>query len=309
MNPSISLWAAGVLAATLLPPSFAQAADDAVEVKIPSGVDFLRAKMLGRGVPMKVYVNMVGISDAKDEKLLYAKGKGDAMGTHQQLNRRFMDSVQKTKRFEVYDDTAGGVRDKSDIVVDGMIVASTQNIEDFTATRKAVTTLRLSLQIKDTASGKLIKGRTITGVYGDRAGEGTLVRAEGDLAKPEIRNNLANDYQEALTEALENAAAFLERTIRPMARVKQVDGDDVLFVGGESHGVREGDKFVVFRSKVMKVGEVESFGIMKPVAVAECETVTTDSSQCKLKLKGREWPPQVDDYAVLADDSLKLKTE
>jgi hypothetical protein len=294
---------------TCLSHAGALAADEVKEIKIPSGVDFLRAKLLGRGEPMKVYVNMVGITDSKEEKLLFPKGKSDAVGTHKQLDRRFMDAVQKTQRFEVYDDTSGGVRDKSDLVVDGMIVASTQNIEDFTATRKAVTVVRISLQIKDTGSGKVIKARTITGVYGDTAGEGTIARSDAELNKPEIRANMANDYEKALTEAMENAAAFLERTIRPMGRVKDVEGDTVLLIGGQSHGVIEGDKMVIFRAKSMRVGETESFGIMKPVGLVECTTVTTDSSQCELKVKGKEWPPQKDDYTVLADDSLKLKMD
>lgn len=284
-------------------------AQDAKDIKVPSGVDFLRAKLLGRGEAMKVYVNMVGIGDPKEEKLLFPRGKSDAVGTHRQMDRRFMDAIQKTQRFEVYDDTSGGLRDKSDVVVDGMIVATTQNIEDFTALRKSVTTVRLSVQIKDTASGKVIKARTLSGVYGDEPGHGTVIRSDADLAKADVRQNLANDYEKALTEALENAAAFLERTIRPVGRVREVDGDTVLLVGGQAHGLRENDLLVVFRAKAMRVGETESFGIMKPVGVVHCTTVSTDSSQCDLKLKGKEWPPQKDDYAVLADDSLKLKLE
>jgi hypothetical protein len=258
---------------------------------------------------MKVYVNMVGINDPKEEKLLFPRGKSDAVGTHRQMDRRFMDAIQKTQRFEVYDDTSGGIRDKSDIVVDGMIVASTQNIEDFTALRKSVTTVRISVQIKDTATGKVIKARTLSGVYGDEPGKGTVIRSEGDLGKLDIRQNLANDYEKALTEALENAAAFLERTIRPVARVREFDSDTILLIGGQAHGIRENDNLVVFRAKAMRVGETESFGIMKPVGIFNCSTVSTDSSQCEVKVKGKEWPPQKDDYAVLGDESLKLKME
>lgn len=288
---------------------FVNTALAADEVKIPSGVDFLRAKLLARGEPVKVYVDMVGIGDAKEEKLLFPKGRSDTIGNARQLNRWFMDSVQKTQRFEVYDDTSSGVRDKTDLVVDGMVVAATQGIEDFTATRKAITTVRLSIQIRDTATGKVIKARTITGVHGDEPGKGTIIRNDAELSKPETRQKLSNDYVEALKEALENAAAFLERTIRPVGRVRDVEGDTLLLVGGQAHGVRENDKMVVFRAKTMRVGEVESFGLMKPVAVIECGIVTTDSSQCEAKAKGKDWPPQKDDFAVLTDDSLKLKME
>lgn len=281
----------------------------AADIKLPSGIDYFRLKLLERGQPMRVYVNMVGIGDKSDDKLLVSKRVGDSIGNHRQMDRRFMDAIRETNRFEVYDDTAGGVRDKSDIVVDGMIVAATQDINDLTAIRKAVTTVRLSIQIKDTSTGKLIKARTVTGVEGDEAGKGTVVANEAALKSETVQRNLANDYERALTDALRSAAAYVERTMRPVARMQEVDDGAVMIIGGTNHGVREGDKLTVFRAKTTRVGETETFGIMKPVAIIECSSVNTDSSQCEIKETGNQGPPQKGDYAVLSDESLKLRME
>lgn len=281
----------------------------AADIKLPSGIDYFRLKLLDRGKPMQVYVNMVGIGDKSDAKLLVSKRVGESIGNHVQMDRRFMDAIHETNRFEVYDDASGGIRDKSDIVVDGMIVASTQDINDLTAIRKAVTTVRLSIQIKDTSTGKLIKARTVTGVEGDEAGKGTVITNEAALKSKEVQESLANDYERALTDALRSAAAFIERTMRPVARMQEIEGKTVMIIGGANHGIREGDKLTVFRAKTTRVGETETFGIMKPVAIVECSSVNTDSSQCEIKETGNQEPPQKGDYAVLSDESLKLRME
>jgi hypothetical protein len=279
-------------------------ADDGKDIKIPSGVDPFRLKLLKKAEKLKVYVNMVGIGDAKDEKMLFPRAKGDAVGTHQQMNARFESAVKNTERFDAFSDTSGGVRDQSDLVVEGMIVAATQNIEDYEAIRKAVTTVRLDIKIKDTGSGRIIKARTLTGVYGDQKGEGTVIRSDAEFASKSAE--LAGDYEKAMQEALMIGAGYLERTIRPLGVVDEVEGDVMTLIGGSNHGIRPNDRMVIFRAKTKRVGEVEAFGIMRPVAVVECDTVSSDTSQCQVKLKGKDWPLVKDDFAVLGDASLKI---
>jgi hypothetical protein len=281
----------------------------AADIKLPSGIDYFRLKLLERGKPMQVYANMVGIGDKSDAKLLVSRSVGDSIGNHAQIDRRFMGAIQETRRFEVYDDASGGIRDKSDIVVDGMIVAATQDVNDLTAIRKAVTTVRLSIQIKDTSTGKLIKSRTITGVEGDEPGKGTIIANAAALKSEEVQKSLANDFERALTDALRSAAAFLERTMRPVARLQEIENDTVMVLGGLNHGIRENDRLTVFRAKTTRVGETETFGIMKPVAIIECSSVNPDSSQCEIIQTGTQGPPQKGDYAVLSDESLKLHME
>jgi hypothetical protein len=282
-------------------------AQDAKELKIPSGVDPFRLKLLKKAQKLKVYVNMVGIGDAKDEKMLFPHAKSEAVGTHRQLNARFESAVKDTERFDAFSDTSGGVRDQSDLVVEGMVVAATQNIEDYEAIKKAVTTVRLDIKIKDTSSGRIIKARTLTGVYGDQKGEGTVIRSEAEYKARAAE--LASDYEKALQEVLVIGAGYLERTIRPLGLVDEVEGDVLTLIGGSNHGIRPNDRMVIFRAKTKRVGEVETFGIMRSVGLVECDTVNSDSSQCQVKLKTKDWPPVKDDFAVLGDSSLKLAGE
>jgi hypothetical protein len=282
-------------------------AQDSQTIKIPSGIDPFRLKLLKKAEKLKVYVNMVGIGDAKDEKMLFPRAKGDAVGTHQQMNARFESAVKNTERFEAFSDTSGGVRDQSDLVVEGMVVAATQNIEDYEAIKKAVTTVRLDIKIKDTSTGLIMKARTLTGVYGDRKGEGTVIRSDTEFKAR--ANDLAADYEKALQEVLVISAGYLERSIRPLGLVDEVEGDILTMIGGSNHGIRPNDQMVIFRAKTKKVGTVETFGIMRPVGIVLCDTVNSDSSQCQVKAKGKDWPPIKDDFAVLGDSSLKIAGE
>lgn len=296
--------AALALALALALAGPARAADDAI--KMPSGVDYSRMKLLEKGQPalMKVYVNMVGIGGQSDTRLLISRRAGESVGTHQQMNRKFIDAVQSTKRFEVYDDSATGMRDLSDIVVDGMVVTAMQDIEDLTAVRKSVTTVRLSIQVKDTASGRLLQARTVSGVYGSEPGEGTIIRSQQDLQSKETQEKLANDFERALKEALENAATFIERTYRPIAKVVDVDGKDVVITGGEMHGIRPNDQLVVFQGKFINDGGKMIPGVMKPLALIGCGAVGAESSQCVILRQNGDVKGGL--FALVVEDSLKL---
>ena len=183
-EPLQSLVAALTRAAATGLLALACAAAGAAEIRlvVPSGVDYLRIRNLDKGQsPMtKVYVQMLGIGDKTDAKLLVTPRAGNAIGTSDQITRKFADRVTSTNRFEVFTDATIGVRDKSDIVVEGMIVSAHQDIEDFTAIRKSVTTVRLSVNILDTQSGKVSLARTVTGLYGNAPGEGTVIVRPAD---------------------------------------------------------------------------------------------------------------------------------
>lgn len=92
-------------------------AQDGKDIKTPSGVDPFRLKLLKKAEKHKVYRNMVGIGDAKDEKVLFTRSKGDAVGTHQEMNARFESAVKNSERFDAFSNTSGGLRDQSDLVV------------------------------------------------------------------------------------------------------------------------------------------------------------------------------------------------
>jgi len=279
------------------------------EIRMPGGVDYSRLKNLeqGRHQKMKVYVNMVGIGEKSDLNLLIPAHAGKSVGTHSQMNRRFMDAIKSTERFEVFDDSASGMRDQSDIVVDGMVVAATQDLEDYSAFRKSVTTVRLSLQVKDTLSGKVLRGKTLTGNHGSEPREGTLIRTDKELASKPIQESLSNDFERALNEVLSNAAAYVERTFRPLGKVIQTEDKDVLLSGGEADGLRSQDRLVVFRTSFIKEGGREMPGLMKPVALIECPAVSAETSQCNVLRQKDEIKPGY--FALVIDDSIRLKEQ
>ena len=305
-------WTGLLLAACLgMGMASAQAADE--PMKLPSGIDYSRMQRLlntGNNEIQAVQVQMLGIGEKQgDVHLLFPRRGGDLVGNGTQISRRFETMVTGTGRFRPFSDATTDMQSASVLRVDGMIVAANQNIEDFTAIRKSVTTVRLDLQVKNTTTGELFKGRTITGVYGTEPGEGTIIRGDKDLKDPEIQRQLSGDFEKALTEALNNAAAYLERTYRPIGKVTAVDEEDkvVALNGGTMHGLRENDRMVLFKANFVRDGNQMAPGIMKPVAVVECESVSDKTSQCRILKQRATIEPGF--FALLTDGSLKLQEQ
>lgn len=279
-------------------------------LRLPSGIDFGRMQRLlktGNNESMSVQVQMSGMGEKKDGiHLLFPASAGSKVGTNTQISRRFETMVTGTGRFRAFSDATTDMQDASVIRVDGMVVAANQNIEDLTAIRKSVTTVRLDIQVKNTTTGELFKARTITGNYGSEPGEGTVIRNEKDLKSPQIINSLAEDFEKAMQEALLNAAAYLERTFRPIGKVTDIDLEDKVIAlnGGSNHGLRENDRMVVFKPNFVRDGNQMAPGIMKPVAIVECNSVSDKTSQCRIVLQKGEIQPGF--FALLTDSSLKL---
>lgn len=305
MKSSFQLFLALLVASA---PLSAQTADE--PLKLPSGIDYGRMQRLastGNNESMAVQVQMSGIGEKQgDVHLLIPKRAGERVGNGTQISRRFESMVTGTGRFRAFSDATTDMQAASVIRVDGMVVSALQNIEDLTAIRKSVTTIRLDLQIKNTTTGELFKARTVSGIYGSEPGEGTVIRTERDLKEATVQEALANDFEQALSEALHNAAAYLERTFRPIGKVTAVDIDDktISLNGGSNHGLRENDRMVVFKANFVRDGNQTVPGIMKPVALVECESVSDKTSQCRIiKQKG---DIQAGYFALLTDGSLKL---
>ena len=286
-----------------------QAAPDE-PLRLPSGIDYGRMQRLlntGNNETMAVQVQMSGIGEKQaGVHLLIPKRAGEAVGNGTQISRRFESMVTGTGRFRAFSDATTDMQAASVIRVDGMVVSATQNIEDLAAIRKSVTTIRLDIQVKNTTTGELFKARTVTGIYGSEPGEGTIVRNDRDLKDTQIQSQLANDFEMALTEALQNAAAYLERTFRPIGKVTDIDLEDKIISlnGGSNHGLRENDRMVIFKPNFVRDGNQTAPGIMKPVAIVECNSVSDKTSQCRiLKQKGEI---QAGHFALLTDGSLKL---
>lgn len=317
------------LSLTVLLASCAQAPhnpDAAVEVKIiqgpvrmPAGVDFGRLQLVNEARLIRVYTQMVGVGASGDDKLLFSRAVADKIQlTNRQVNRRFMDMILASRRFQVFDDSTTVVREnayqtldgkKMDIVIDGEVVGSTQDLIDIAPYRKARTTVRLSVQMKDVLSGEQLfpAGVSVTGDYGLTQGEGTMLAPNVATSNPDMQLSLANDYERALTKALTQAVARINKVLRPMGRVTHVDEQSVDIVGGSRHGFQGGDRLVIFRAETTKLGEAgaerQVISHTQPVAVVRCDGVGTETSQCDLIQIDPRFKPQVGDYAVLSDTS------
>lgn len=275
-------------------------------IAMPAGVDYSRARLIAENRRVKVYTELVGIGDASNEKLLFPPAVAAAIGvTPRQMQRRFLDTVARGKRFELFDNTSTVTAEASDIVIDGMVTGSTQEIQTIEGgVRVAVTRVRLSLQMKDRYSGKLLfpAAVEVVGQTGRSTGDRVVLAPNESPSNPEVQRKLANDYERAMQRAFDDTARRIEDVLRPMARVLAIDGEQVGLIGGSTHGLQGGDEMVIFRATTAKVGATEVFATTRPVAVVHCEGVGTESSQCAVvRLADKAAKPQQGDYAVLTN--------
>lgn len=295
-------------------------------VNMPGGVDFMRltalekelaqakdesqATRMAENQKMAVYLDLLGIGKDTESQMLFTGQKTLTEDSPDQVRDRFINKIVSTGRFRAYDarNSQSGVEDQASIYVHGRILSRHQDTMDRLGVRKAVTVVTLGLQIKDSRDGKIIKSTTVNGVYGDDAGEGELIPRDKKLSDPTVQANLRNSYLKALDWALELAAAYIERTYRPMGIVLASGKDGVTLYGGLAHGIQPKDRFVVFRSQPIPGIARRDLGQKTPLAVIECMP-DQSSSTCVIIEKGFGVSLQQNDPAVLTDQSLKLKAD
>jgi hypothetical protein len=115
--------------------------------------------------------------------------------------------------------------------------------------------------------------------------------------------SLANDYQRALDKALTQTVARIGQVLRPLGRVTFADDQTVGMIGGSRHGFQGGDTLVIFHIDMTQLGERQVISRTQPLAVAQCDGVGTETSQCDLTLVDTRYHIAVGDYAVLSDRS------
>jgi hypothetical protein len=276
-------------------------------IKMPAGVDYSRARLIAENRKTKIYTEMVGIGDPANEKLLFPPAVAAAIGvTPRQMQRRFLDTVSRSRRFELYDSTSTVTAEASDIVIDGMVTGTTQDIQTIEGgVRVAVTRVRLSLQMKDRYSGKLLfpAAVEVVGQTGRSTGDRAVIAPGENPQMPAVQRRLAQDYERAMQRAFDDAAKRIDAVLRPLGRVIGADGDQLGLVGGSTHGLQGGDEMVIFRATTARLGNTEVFATTRPVAVVRCDGVGTESSQCLIIRRDATLVPQVGDYAVLNDFS------
>jgi len=311
---------AGVTASAAVDPNAAQAVKiQRSAVRMPAGIDLSRMQLVDEGRMLRVYTQVRGIGDDKDAKLLFSADVMQKLGlTNQQINRQFQDTILQSHRFQVFDDTTTVVREgarqtfegkRMDIVIEGEVVGSTQEIVNISPYRKVHTTVHLSIQMKDVVSGEelLPGGVSPIGEWGMVQGEGTLIAPNVDTSSPDTQASFGNDYQRALNKALRESAARINFVLRPMGRVTFADAQSVGIVGGQKHGFQGGDSIVVFHADLTELGSGSErhkvIAHVQPLAVARCDGVGTETSQCDLTVVDPNHTIAVGDFAVLSDTS------
>lgn len=282
-------------------------AQSTAALAMPSGADLGRTRLLDQGRMTKVYVDMLRI-DGDSKQMFPAEMARLVDITPAGLTRLFTDTILKSRRFEVYDLRSTVTAEHADIVVDAQIIAATQEFRPLEGGLQAADTrVLLSVQMKDMYTGKFLLGTAVQveGRNGLVSGERAVLQPGERADAPLVRQRLAADYQRALRRAFIGAGQRIEAILRPQARLVSVDGADVAIFGGAQHGLQAEDELVVFRPKVVKLGEREIFGAIKPVALIRCDSIQTDTSQCTVRTLAPDFKPQEGDYAIITDASLR----
>ena len=294
-------------------------------IQMPGGVDFLRLSALEREAKAQdetqairmaaaqktaVYIDLLGIDKDTDAQLMFTRQKKLSGDSADKVRDRFANSITSTERFRVFNarNSQSGVEGETSIYVHGRILSVHQDILDRLGVRKAVTTVTISLAISDSKDGKVLRSKTITGIYGDDPGEGEPIPRGVSLQNAEVQNNLQNSYEKALVWALEIAAAYIEKTYRPMGIVLAESGDNITMYGGEAHGIHDKDRLLVFRLKPIPGMSRRDMSEKIPIAIMECIPDTT-SSTCQVTERRENATIQKGDLAVLTDTSLRLHPE
>lgn len=266
---------------------------------------------------VRIYTQMNHIGDPQNDQLLFPAAVTEQLGlTNSQMNRRLMDALLRTQRFEVLDPdytggTQGGARQKwgrerADIVVDCQVVDARQEIIDISPYRKIRTEVKLSVHMINRRTGaNLFDGDvSVEGSWGDVQGEGTMLAPNVSLESPAIQQSLGGDYERALSKAFEEAVERIEELVRPVGRVTYADARGLSMFGGIQHGFQGGDEVIVFRAhkRRMPDGHQRVFRI-EPLAVARCDGVGSDITQCDLTRIEPGASPRDGDYTVLSDQS------
>ena len=306
---------------------FMAAAQAEEDIRIPNGINLGRLKKIdaqyAKGGESKeshklmVFATMTSI-DSKDTHLLFPNSVGKGMGSAEQLKQRFKTTISSTNRFDFRDERQTDIAEG--IVVEAMITAANQNLEDYQAFSKSVTTVRMSVAVKDLETGAVISSKNLSAVYGSETGEGTVIKTQGALKGGLNRGalkigvcldtaacqNLKNDYDKALKELFENLASFIEKSFRPIAKVIDIDGEEITLLGSVKHGFNQDEELVVFRTRPLSNEEGKPLPpAVKAIAVVQCSA--GDNLSCRVIRKGKNGNVQKGDYAVPSDKMMKFQ--
>ncbi len=283
-------------------------------VRMPAGADLTRIRLAERGEKTKVYTQVRGMGDPSNEKLLFPAAVAREIGvTPVQVQRRFLDTIAKTRRFETFDSSTSVTAEATDYVVDAMFTGTTQELRRIEGgVRVSVTRVRLSARViaryqdadnprastPETAFEMEVVGET-GGSTGDRV---TLLASENENGAA-VQKRLGIDYERAMQRAFDELSRRVDLALRPMGKVLGVNGDSISVVGGLRNGLQGGDELVIFRARTARIGKRDELINTIPVVAVRCDGVGSATSQCEVVRRDARYKPQVGDFAILTDHS------
>lgn len=283
-------------------------------LSLPSDVDYYRICHLERSGAMKVYVMMSGVGEGDDSTHPLPHALRGKVGTTSQVNRRFVDMISSSRRFEVFDVDTNRQIASEGVLITGQITRATVREGALPNVPKSIIEVALSVHLHEstdvrdatTKTGRLLESISVLAPYGESPAEATRI----DLRRLDDPTNVANleaAYSAAFDKALRMAASSMEARMRPVARVDQVKSDQVALVGGAQHGLRKGDRMILFRSDETPECYAGRASVKQVVGEVTCDSVAQQSSQCQITARVKKLAIQPGDYGVLSDVSLVLR--
>lgn len=276
-------------------------------ILMPAGANYRLVQLAEKGAKPKIYTQVRGMGDRSNEKLLFRADVAAAIGvTPVQIQRRFMDTVGKTKRYEVYDSSTTATAEASDYVVDAQFVSSAQEIRRLEGgVRVAVTRVQVNANLIDRYSGRPLWDAPVeaVGTTGLSSSDRMVLQPGENERDPEVQRRLGIDYETAMQRAFDRLAARIDADLRPMGKVVGVDGDGISIVGGQRNGLQRGDELVVFSAGLTRIGDQQEFINMRPLVAVRCNGVGSATSQCDVVRRNPQREVKVGDFVILTDHS------
>lgn len=279
-------------------------------IRVPSGADIRYLKLIEEGRRLRLYAEVRGIDDNSAQKtLLFPPDMARGLNiTNAQMQRRFNDTISKSRRFEVMDGSVSPNPEASDLLVEGMVTQVTQELRQIEGgVRVSVTRVRLSVLGKNRYTGEPLFPTSVevVGQTGGSTGDRVVLRPGERETDPAVQKRLGVDYENALQRAFDEAVKRIVSVIRPLGKVTTADAKEFGMLGGQAHGFQGGDEVVVLRTTTMRFPNGrEEFSSTKAVAVGKCEGAQVSFSQCVIiKLSSPDAKVQQGDLVILSDFS------
>lgn len=276
-------------------------------IVLPAGANYRLVQLAEKGVKPKLYTQVRGMGDPSNEKLLFRADVAAAIGVSPvQVQRRFMDTIGKTRRYEVYDSSTSVTAEASDFVVDAQFVGSSQQVRQLEGgVRVAVTRVQLNANLIDRYSGKPVWDAPIeaVGQTGLSSSDRMVLQPGERETDPAVQRRLGIDYETAMQRAFDRLAARVDAELRPMGKVVGLDGDGISIIGGQRNGLQRGDELVVFSAGLTKIGEQQEFVNQRALVAVRCNGVGSATSQCDIVRRNPNREVKVGDYVILTDHS------